>query len=100
MDHLYKTYAQVVSKTRQIASPKTQVAPKQTEVAPKQTEVAPKQTDQTKNVAVKCLYNEICYKGKLCGNCLANEYQMDMYYTYCDNFKLDRQMDLKYNKDE
>ena len=89
MDHLFKTYAQVVSK-------QTEVAHKQTEVTHKQTEVV----NQTKNVAVKCLYNEICYKGKLCGNCLANEYQMDMYYTYCDNFKLDRQMDLKYNKDE
>jgi len=89
MDHLFKTYAQVVSK-------QTEVAPKQTEVAPKQTQLI----NQTKNVAIKCLYNEICYKGKLCGNCLANEYQMDMYYTYCDNFKIDRQMDLKYNKDE
>ena len=96
MDHLFKTYAQVVSKQTEVAHKQTEVAHKQTEVTHKQTEVV----NQTKNVAVKCLYNEICYKGKLCGNCLANEYQMDMYYTYCDNFKLDRQMDLKYNKDE
>jgi hypothetical protein len=74
-----KTNAQVVSKSVETSEQQKIVAP---------------QTQQ------KCLYDEICYKGKLCGDCAANEYQMDIYYTYCENFKIDRQMDLKYNKDE
>ena len=74
-----KTYAQVVSKSVETSEQQKTVAP------------------QTQK---KCLYDEICYKGKLCGDCAANEYQMDIYYTYCENFKIDRQMDLKYNKDE
>ena len=66
-----KTYAQDVSKTVQISEPQQ-----------------------------KCLYDEICYKGKLCGDCAANEYQMNMYYTYCENFNIDRQINLNYNKDK
>jgi hypothetical protein len=75
-----KTYAQVISKTAQTTSEPQKIVP---------------QTPQE-----KCLYDEICYKGKLCGDCAANEYQMNMYYTYCENFKFDRQMNIKYNKDE
>ena len=74
MDHLFKTYAQVVSKTKDEALKQTQVALKQTQVAPKQTQVALKQTQvapKQKNITLRCEYGEICYKGKLCLDCIA-----------------------------
>ena len=88
MDHLFKTYAQVVSKTKD-------EAPKQTQVAPKQTQVAPKQ----KNITIRCEYGEICYKGKLCADCIAYDDKKDMYNISCDNMRMDHRMTLRGNRD-
>ena len=112
-----KTYAQVVSKTKdespkqmqvtpkqtQVAPKQTQVAQKQTQVAPKQTQVAPKQTQvapKQKNITIRCEYGEICYKGKLCADCIAYDDKKDMYNISCDNMRMDHRMTLRGNRDE
>lgn len=100
-----KTYAQVVSKS---TKEKTQIVPQQipkeeqtivvqkTQYAKRGLRAAP----QKKKITVRCLHGEICYKGKLCSDCILDEDKQDRYYTYCDNTNFDWEMKLNYNTDE
>ena len=94
MDHLFKTYAQVVSKTIEIdQKPKTNIAPKpNAEAAPKpKIKTAPKPKKIIRGI---CKYDKICYAGKMCGDCFADDYEKDSYNTSYDNLKFEHRMDL------
>ena len=58
-----------------------------------------KAVQQTKSVqqtkAITCVYNdELCGKGKLCGDCGLDIYESEQYQEAVDNFNLDRKMYL------
>ena len=42
-----------------------------------------------------CIYNEICSKKKLCGDCAADQYDREQYEELCEQYKLDQQMELQ-----
>ena len=43
-----------------------------------------------------CIYNEICSKNKLCGDCGMDQYDREHYEEAVENFNLDRKMSLKH----
>lgn len=57
---------------------------------------------QTNNVVTKknkeiekhnlCIYDEICSKGKLCGDCCMDLYEQEKAEEAWENFKIDREM--------
>jgi len=52
-----------------------------------------KPISETKNVINRCIYDEICSKNKLCGDCAADEYEREQYEEAYENFKLDQKLD-------
>jgi len=52
-----------------------------------------KPISETKNVINRCIYDEICSKNKLCGDCAADEYDREQYEEAYENFKLDQKLD-------
>ena len=93
-----KTYAQVVSKSTKEET--HQMPKKEQTIVVQKTQYAKRAAPQKKKITVRCLHGEICYKGKLCGDCILDEDKQDRYYTYCDNMNFDCEMNLKYNTDE
>ena len=59
-----------------------------------------KDTNNVKNpntintVISKCIYDEICSKHKLCGDCATDEFQREQYEEDYANFILDMKMEL------
>jgi hypothetical protein len=51
-------------------------------------------TQYTDKVIPRCIYNEICSKDKLCGDCGIDLYESDQYEAAVENFNLDRKMKL------
>ena len=106
-----KTYAQVVLKS---TKEETQIVPHQmpkeeqtivvqqpivlqkTQYAKRGLRAAP----QKKKITVRCLHGEICYKGKLCSDCIAYDVKKDMYNISCDNMRMDHRMALRGNRDD
>jgi hypothetical protein len=52
----------------------------------------PVQDKDTSKIITRCIYDEICSKNKLCGDCSADEYERDKYEEDYENFKLDTQI--------
>ena len=49
----------------------------------------PNLINETKNDINRCIYDEICSKDKLCGDCSTDEYEREKYEEDYENFKLD-----------
>jgi len=55
----------------------------------------PNEGNLTTKVITRCIYDEICSKNKLCGDCAADLYESEQYEEAVENFKLDRKMALR-----
>ena len=49
----------------------------------------------TTKVITRCVYNEICSKDKLCGDCGMDLYESEQYEEAVENFNIDRKMALR-----
>lgn len=48
----------------------------------------------TAKAITRCIYNEICSKDKLCGDCGMDLYESEQYEEAVEKFNLDRKMAL------
>ena len=53
-----------------------------------------KMEQPTTPVADKCIYDEVCSKAKLCGDCGMDQYERELYEKAVENFNLDRKQEL------
>ena len=60
---------------------------------PQENKPKPKPISETKNDINRCIYDEICSKNKMCGDCAADEYDREQYEEAYENFKLDQKLD-------
>ena len=54
------------------------------------------QTNETKTneTVSRCIYDEVCNKEKLCGDCAADEFESQRNEEAWENFRLDRKIEL------
>jgi len=57
--------------------------------------------DETRKNPATCIYDEICSRAKMCGDCAADEFESERNEEVWKNFKIDRKIALRggYNSD-
>jgi len=49
---------------------------------------------QTNETVTRCIYDEVCSREKMCGDCAADEFESQRNEEAWENFRLDRKIEL------